>query len=203
MSQPSDTTMLDEEKLLAATMSLAASAGWVRCTLTDIAAAAGVDENTLRGLHPDTSSILRALLARIDREALAAENVGDDDDIPPRERLLELLMLRFDAMQPYRAGIVAVARSAVSTPSMALQGGCALTKSMGATLAAAGIPNRGLAGLVRAKALSLIFLDAVRVWAQDDSPDLSATLRRLDERLGQAENLALTLGLAKPVNASV
>lgn len=199
MTDQSDPTAFDEETLLRAAMDLAGSAGWPRCSLGDIAAAAGLDEATLRKVHRDTSSILAALAARIDREVMADVDIGLDDGVPPREVLLELLMLRFDAMRPYKTGIIAVARAVIGNPSLAMHGACALARSMGATLAAAGLSNRGPAGLLRTKALGAIFLDGFRVWTQDDSPDLSATFRRLDERLGQAESIAVTLGLAKPV----
>jgi len=198
MSDQPDSTAFDEEKLLRAAMDLAGSLGWSRCSLSAIATTAGMEEATLRRVHRDGNSILRALAARIDREILESEDIGSDDDIPVREALLELLMLRFDAMQPYKAGILAVTRSALGNPGMAIRGGCALAASMRATLAAAGVSVQGPAGLVRVKALEAIFLDAFRVWTRDDSPDLSATFRRLDGRLGQAESLALSIGLAKP-----
>jgi len=202
MTNESDSLPFDEETLLRAAMDLAGSVGWARCPLGDIAAAAGLDEATLRGVHRDGTSILRTLAARIDREVHDDDNIGSDDDVPPREALLELLMLRFDAMGLYKAGIIAVARATIGNPSLAIQGECALARSMRATLAAAGISNRGPAGLIRTKTLEAIFLDAFRVWTRDDSPDLSATFRRLDERLGQAESIAVTLGLAKPVKST-
>ena len=198
MNNPADQNAFDEEALLRAAMDLAGSKGWSRCSLSDIAAAAGIEETTLRRVHRDGNSILQALAAWIDRDALEDGDIGPDDDIPVREALLELLMRRFDAMQAFKAGIVDVARSALGNPGMAMRGDCSLAASMRATLAAAGVSAKGPAGLIRVKALEAIFLDAFRVWAGDDSPDLSATFRRLDERLGQAESLALSLGLAKP-----
>jgi len=202
MTDQSDPTTFDEELLLRAAMDLAGSVGWARCSLADIAEAAGLDEAALRRLHRDGASLLRALAARIDREVQEDSDIGSDDGIPVREALLELLMRRFDAMQPYKAGIVAVTREALGNPGLAMHGGCALARSMRATLVAAGVSSKGPAGLIRTKALEAIFLDAFRVWAGDDSPDLSATFRRLDERLGQAESLALSIGLAKAAKSS-
>jgi AcrR family transcriptional regulator len=191
----------DDEKIIRAAMDVAASKGWERCSFSEIAAAAGMDSDALARRYRDKTGILRALAERIDTEALEGIRPTDDTDIPIRERLLEMLMLRFDAMTPHKAGITSVARSALSTPRLALEGAPSLARSMRATLAAAEIATSGPLGLIRVKMMTLIFLDAFRVWINDESPDISATMRRLDERLGQAEKLALTLGIAKPTRS--
>lgn len=186
-----------DEEIFGAAMDLAASKGWERCSLSDIATAAGVDITALTRAHGDKIGILRALAARIDADSQAGMASGDEPEIPIREKLLEMLMLRFDAMAPYKTGIASVARSALGNPRLALRGGPVLACWMRATLASAGISTGGPLGLIRIKAMTLIFLDALRIWTDDASPDLSATMRRLDERLGQAESLALALGIAK------
>ena len=59
-------------------------------------------------------------------------------------------------------------------------------------LEAAGMPPRGLIGEIKVRALGAIWLDVLRVWAKDDSPDLAQTMKSLDKRLGQAEQWANT-----------
>jgi ubiquinone biosynthesis protein COQ9 len=201
MPDEEPSTIIDESAILHAAMDLAASMCWERCSLANIAAALGVEEAVLQEIHREKTSILKALSARIDREALAEADPEEISDIPIRERLLELLMLRFDAMQPFKAGIISVGRAALRCPGLGLGGGLALEHSMRSTLEAAGLSASGIAGSIRTKALAVIFLDALRVWTGDDSPDLSATFRRLDERLNQAESLALTMGIARSRDA--
>jgi AcrR family transcriptional regulator len=185
------------EKIIDAAMTLAATVGWDKCTLLDIAAEAEVEVSELARDLGGKTGILRALAARIDTTALSNMNLGDEPDIPIRERLLEMLMQRFDTMAPYKAGIASVIRSVPANPCLALEGAPALARSMRETLASAGISTRGAFGLIRVKALTLIFLDVLRVWVDDENPDLSTTIRRLDERLSQAETLALAFGIAK------
>ena len=57
------------------------------------------------------------------------------------------------------------------------------------SLEAAGIGASGLLGLIRIKGLGLIYLAALRVWLEDESPDMSATMARLDKDLKRAEAL--------------
>jgi hypothetical protein len=187
---------LDERVILAA-MDLAADIGWERCQLSAIAEAAEIEMADLIGRYGDKTGILRTLAAHIDTEARGAiDHQNDEPSIPVREKLLEVLMVRFDVMAPYKAGITAVMRSTMRNPrrnpKMISQGALALGLSMREALGAVGVSAAGPLGLLRTKALALVFLDALRVWFDDDSPDLSATLRRLDERLKQAESFALS-----------
>jgi hypothetical protein len=45
-------------------------------------------------------------------------------------------------------------------------------------------------------------LSALRTWLDDDSADLSATMKALDRGLARAEEIALSIGLTRPATAS-
>ena len=66
---------------------------------------------------------------------------------------------------------------------------------MEATLAAVGLEAKGIQGAIRVKGLCIIFLSGVCTWSKDNSEDLSATTRVLDERLKQADNIISNFGL--------
>ena len=185
-------------KIFLASMDIAASLGWERCSLSDIATKAEIDIADLTELHGDKIGILRALAKFIDSKTLTGLDSEDGSDISVRENLLESLMLRFDTMAPYKLGIANVARATLANPRNVIEGSWVLARSMRETLSMAGLSTSGPLGMIRVKAMMIIFIDVFRVWIDDQSPDLSATLRRLDERLNQAESLALTFGIAQP-----
>jgi len=185
-------------KIFLASMDIAASLGWERCSLSDIATKAEIDIADLTELHGDKIGILRAMAKFIDSKTLTGLDSEDGSDISVRENLLESLMLRFDTMAPYKSGIANVAQAALADPRNVIEGSWALARSMRETLSMAGLSTSGPLGMIRVKAMMIIFLDVFRVWIDDQNPDLSATLRRLDERLNQAESLALTFGIAQP-----
>ena len=185
-------------KIFLASMDIAASLGWERCSLSDIATKAEIDIADLTELHGDKIGILRALAKFIDSKTLTGLDSEDGSDISVRENLLESLMLRFDTMAPYKSGIANVARATLANPRNVIEGSWVLARSMRETLSMAGLSTSGPLGMIRVKAMMIIFIDVFRVWIDDQSPDLSATLRRLDERLNQAESLALTFGIAQP-----
>ena len=180
------------EAVFQAAMHLAEQGRWRSCSPADIAALAGIDS-----LDPelgDRMSILRSFARAIDSTVSErAAGTLDDADVPVREKLLELLLLRFEALVPYRSGVAALLRGLPLNPDQAARGLPFLTRSMRQSLEQCGINASGLRGTARIGALSLIFLDAARVWARDTSEDLAATTRHLDERLRRAENLELRL----------
>ena len=118
-----------------------------------------------------------------------------DDQIPVRERLLEALLIRFEALAPYKAGVIKLMKTFPHNPSFVVIGSKSLKLSMEATLAAVGLEARGIQGAIRVKGLCMIFMSGVCTWSKDNSEDLSATTRILDERLKQTENIISNLGL--------
>jgi AcrR family transcriptional regulator len=192
-------------RVIPATMDLAAQSGWERCQLSAIAEATGIEAADLIRRYGDKIGVLRTLAAHIDAEVLATIEQDDQQDVPIREQLLEVLMVRFDAMAPYKIGITSIARSVIRNPGrnpgMISRGAMALGGSMREALRGVGVSTAGPLGVLRAKALALVFLDALTVWFDDDNPDLSATMRRLDERLKLAESIALSFASMTPATA--
>ena len=129
------------------------------------------------------------MISRVDDAASAASRDNNADD-SPRDRLFDILMRRFDVLAPYKLGLAAILRDMPRDPFAGLCHLRRLRRSMTAMLEAAGIPSDGCGGQIRAKALAVIYANAVRVWLNDDSPDMAKTMAALDNGLAQAEKLA-------------
>ena len=80
-------------------------------------------------------------------------------------------------------------------PSFVVIGSKSLKLSMEATLTAVGLEAKGIQGAIRVKGMCMIFMSGVCTWSKDNSEDLSATTRILDERLKQTENIISNLGI--------
>ncbi len=182
-------------RVIEAALALAADRGWRRVSLPEIAAQAGLAAEQVRAAFPSKSAIVNGLLRSVD-EAVVAGGPADAGD-SARDRLFDVLMRRFDALAPYKAGLGAILGDACVRPVTGL---CALPRflcSMALMLETAGLSARGIAGALRAKGLALIYANALRVWLGDDSPDLAKTMAALDRGLRRAETLAaLCLGPA-------
>jgi AcrR family transcriptional regulator len=175
------------ELVIDAALDLAAERGWHRTSLADIAAAAKLSLAELYLLYPSKRAILASFVGRIDRAMLAG---GPAEGESARDRLFDVLMRRFEALKPHKAGVEAIARAAGTDPIAALCGAQRLVRSMAWTLEAAGIPASGMLGRARAKGLAALYLATARVWLGDDTPDLSRTMAALDKGLGRLQKIA-------------
>ena len=110
-----------------------------------------------------------------------------------RDRLFDVLMRRFDVLQPDKEAVAAIVRDALSNPLAALCHGPQLLASMAWMLEDAGLSSAGPAGALRAKGLALVYLAALRAWLGDDNADKAKTMAVLDRGLRQAETVASVL----------
>jgi hypothetical protein len=116
-----------------------------------------------------------------------AELPAAEADERPRDRLFDLLMRRFDALQPHKPALDVLRRELPGDPITALCAGASLLGSMRWMLEAADIPTGGWRGAVAVRLASAAYLSAMRVWQRDDSPDLARTMAALDARLRRIE----------------
>ena len=133
-------------------------------------------------LFPSRTAILCGFFRRIDEAALAAP-VETEAGERPRDRVFDLLMRRFDALQPHRAPLMALRRDLPFDPLSALAAGAALLCSMRLTLETAAISSDGIGGVIAVKLVAAAYLFASQTWARDESPDLAPTMAALDRRL--------------------
>lgn len=180
-------------KIVEAALALAAEQGWEYTTLRDISARSQVDFPHLREEIDDKGDILVILGRMIDRKVF--ENMSKiDEESPVRDRIFDLMMERYDVLNDYRAGVVAIVESFKYDPKQAVISLPHVCKSMAWMLEAAGIETAGVKGAMKVAGLSVIYLKVLRVWAQDESADLPKTMAALDKALGKAETWAETLG---------
>lgn len=183
-----------EDRLIDAALTLAARQGWRNTSLGEIAAEAGLRLDEAYAIHASKAGILHAFRRRIDRAALAGAP-GEAAE-PPRDRLFDILMRRFDALQPHKPALGVILRDGLGDP-LALLGAPALLRSMAWMLDAAGISAAGWRGRVRVPVLAGLYLSVLRVFLDDDSADLTATMAALDRRLRHAESLWRPAGGAR------
>ena len=169
-------------------LDLAAAKGWVETSLGDIAEAAGLTLAQLHGTYPSKTAILAAYTTRID-EAVLNDIDPELADKSRRERLFDVLMKRFEAMDPHKEAVRSILRASASNVESLARGPLSLYRSMRWMLEAANIPSSGVRGQLRIKGLALIYLAVLRSWLNDDSEDMSRTMTSLDRQLGRAERL--------------
>ena len=197
-------------KIIKAAFDLAAERNtWRGLTMEQIADAAGTDLAALRTRFPDKADIPRGFNRMIDLQVLRDTDRADRDE-PPRDRLFDVLIRRFEALAPYRAAIAVIAKErGGGTPFDLLCDGALLLRSMAWSLDAAGIPAGGWDGGVRVSILAGLYLNVARIWLTEDQTRIAKTEAALDKALKQAESWqnsapnCMNFNRKKPLNAGL
>jgi ubiquinone biosynthesis protein COQ9 len=181
-ASPSDPKAALREALLR----MVAAGGWRDLSYADIAKDAGLSLSAAYEAYPSKAAILTGIGRDIDARLFAS--LEDDPlDGSAKDRLFDLLMRRFDALNEHREAYAALAWELPRTP---VEAGCLalqLRRSLANMLEAAGLSASGLRGAFRIEGLGALYACALRVWLKDETADLSKTMAELDKRLGQVE----------------
>jgi AcrR family transcriptional regulator len=167
-------------------MELLAEKSLERIGLAEIAKRADVSLADLRDQFGSTLAILAAQMKATDRAVLAA---GDADMAgePPRERLFDVLMRRLEVLEPHKAAVRSLTRSASRNPPLALALNGLAVRSQQCMLTAADIDAAGPRGMVRAQGLAVLFASVLRTWVDDDDPGHARTMAALDRALARGQ----------------
>ena len=177
-----------DQALIAAVFSQAALRGWADVNIVEAARDASLPLDRVRARFPGRGAVLLRFGIQADQAALTAGS----NEPSPRERLFDMVMSRFDALQQNRAGILQLLSALRTDPATSLLLYGATLRSMKWLLDGAGIPSAGIVGGLRVHGLLALWLYALRAWEGDESPDLSATMAAVDrglDRAIQAENM--------------
>lgn len=176
------------DRIVDALLTLAAAQRWEEITLPMIAREAGLGLADLRDHFPSKGAILGAYARRIDRIVLDGTG-ADMASEPVRERLLDIVLRRLDALAPHRTALREIRRGLMRDPlSLAAANRLALN-SWRYMLAAADIDTEDGLAPVRLQGAVLLFNRVLDVWFDDDTPDLARTMARLDRELQGAERI--------------
>ena len=175
-----DTTV--KSRLIGAAISLAKVRPWRELTLTDIAEAAGASLADVKAHFSSKTDILTAFADAIDEEMLrkAPKRAAAQSS---RDALFEVMMSRFDALEPHKAALRSIVADA--GPDLDLVRAALTTQRW--ILQAAGIDAGGPDGAVRTLGLATVYASVFRTWLDDDDPGLSRTMAALDRRLRRGE----------------
>lgn len=176
------------DRILDAALKLASEMRWRDISMEMIAAESGATLARVYELFPSKAALLNGFIRRTDQAVLAGHDFEDASE-PVRERILDVLMRRLDALAPHKEAIASITRDVGRDPGALLCSGPAFMNSMAWSLEAAGVGTAGLFGMARIKGLAAIYLSALRVWLRDDTPDQSVTMAYIDKNLKRAESV--------------
>lgn len=179
------------DMIVETTLDLIAEKGWGRLALGDIAARAKLPVSEVWERFPSKEAVLDEWLRRLDRRM--TEGAPPDLDESPRDRLFEVMMRRFDALQPRRETVRRLLRDGPGDLRLLYARATSWPRTLALMLETAGISTSGASGLLRVEGLAGIHLAVLRAWLRDDTADMARTMAELDKQLRRAETLSAIL----------
>jgi hypothetical protein len=170
--------------LARAALSLASTTRWNEVTLARLAEAAGKPLEEFYGA---------SLGEAIDCVEEAFDRAIADAPLDPaqsvRDRLFDLIMKRFEAMEPHRKAVIAMEHGLDRDPVLLAAAHQRHVRCARWVLALAGLEADGMTGQARAQGLGVIIGQARSAWRGDDAGDYAKTMASLDKNLRRAEEM--------------
>jgi AcrR family transcriptional regulator len=185
----------DRRKIGAAALALLNDRPLDDLDLGEIGIAAGTDEALTRRLFSSPAAAIEKGLADLDEKVMFAldNDFAEDPDASVRDKILEGLVARYEAYQPFKKAMDHLRKASIRDPVLAAMLVFRLNQASERLLNIAGVSISGITGILQVKGLSGVALSCQREWLRDESPDLAPTIRALDQRLRQAEGIASSL----------
>jgi AcrR family transcriptional regulator len=184
--------MLDEfskrNRAVRAAMDIAAERGWNNVNFTAISERTGLSLAELRHDFTCKTDILKAFQAEVDADVLGKIKPATSDQTV-RDRLFDIIMTRFETMQPYKPALGRISASVCCHPAEAAMLVGPTLDSQYWMLEGAGAKLQGPGAGARVAGLAAIYAKVFRVWLDDASPGLDRTMAALDRRLRRGEEL--------------
>lgn len=173
----------ERHRIVSASLGLAAERPWGDVTLADIADRAATTLVALKAHFSSKGEIVSAFASAVDDEVLRRAPRRRPDEAA-RDVLFEVVMSRFDALEPWKAALRSIAAAGPSLDPTRIEPFLASQRWM---LEAAGIGTDGVSGGARVAGLASIYASVFRTWLDDDDPGLARTMAALDRRLRRGE----------------
>ncbi len=175
-------TLTSKGRIVAALLKLASEHRWDDISMKDIADASGMSLIELRKEFERKSQMLSSFGYMVDAEVLNKAPKPSKTQ-SPRDAIFEVVMARFDALQPYKAAMKSASDGGALDGSLLKS----LMRSQTAMLQAAGIDTEGPAGAIRVTGLAGVFTRTFQAWLDDTDPGMARTMAFLDRQLRSGE----------------
>ena len=163
--------------------------------LAMVANLAAVPHGLAAAIGGSVQRLVLAKMAQLDQRAITETyaDIEDAGDVSIREKITEGLLHRFEVYAPFRAQVTALNQAIRAHPELAMRLLDGLESVVRRILVMSGDDAKGVTGMMRVKGVIGVCLAVGHVWMTDDSPDLAATMKALDQRMQQAAEWGTSL----------
>lgn len=175
-------TLSPKGRIVDAMLRLAAERPWAEVTMPEIASAAGMTLIELRKEFTRKAEMLSSFGYMVDEEVLRRAPSRPTAQAP-RDAIFDIVMSRFDVLQPYKAALKSASVGGALDGSVLRS----LLRSQAAMLQAAGVDTEGPVGAMKVAGLAAAFSRTFATWLDDTDPGMARTMAMLDRQLRSGE----------------
>ena len=158
---------------------------WTQVELQDIEKQAGLSCENIK----TKNDLIPHIIRQID-DAVYSISFNEIEQETEKDRLFAILMERFETLQPYKSIINSLFNSILNEPDIIKYITKQFKYSMLRTIEEANLSSHSASyNNLQAIGLGAIYIDSLRIWIKDESPDMDKTMAYLDNRLRQADKI--------------
>lgn len=191
MTQETFQDQKDRQNFMEAAFELIPQVGWRSFSLLDAQEGGGLPAQRIYELFPKKSSLLNYFNRTIDARVLSRVTREDAQE-PQRERLLDLILMRFEELTPYKPALHAIWHGSLCDPLSLLPSVPQGFLSIQWMLEMAGYDVQGPLGAFKVKGMALGYLNLLHQWFQDDTQDPSVLMALTDRLLTSLDSYLLS-----------
>ncbi len=178
----------EERALLKEILLILNETPWNQLTLPSLISRLLTDPGEIPPALKSKEELLKGIIRLIDEETLALFGEGPQG-VSLHDRLFDLVMCRFDAMAPYKKGLKSIWDELPARPLFFLPALIQGLFSLDYLLEKIGFDQNFLCDKLYLGSFAIFYLSAVRVWHEDETPDLSQTMAYVDQGLKKLNTL--------------
>ena len=164
--------------------------GWDNFTLKKLSEKKNLDINIINQLLRSKKNLLKEFSKMIDFKVEKEFDFQDLHDSSTKDNLFELIMLRLEYMQPYKAALKSIIFSIKKQPGMLKSVSNNVLDSLDFYLELTKAYDKSFFDLFKKKSILLIYSYIFKIWLDDNTEELSKTMSELDKLLTFSERLA-------------
>ena len=167
--------------------------GWDNFTLKKLSEKKNLNINIINQLLRSKKNLLKEFSKMIDFKVEKEFSFEDLHDSSTKDNLFELIMLRLEYMQPYKAALKSIIFSIKKQPGMLKSVSNNVLDSLDFYLELTKAYDKSFFDLFKKKSILLIYSYIFKIWLDDNTEELSKTMSELDKLLTFSERLANNL----------
>ena len=169
--------------------------GWNSFSFNKLSKSLNAELNLVKNLLKSKKQLLIIFSEYIDEEVMKNVDINDLKDNSVRDNLFELLMLRFEKLQPFKTSLRILLNDLKSKPGDLKKIYKKIINSLDFYMEISNSKKNFISDLIKLNSIFLIYSLTFKTWINDESKDMSITMAELDKWLSKAEHYSEKISL--------